>query len=407
MRIHFCCLLLAALLTYIGFTACVTGQSSSESTQSSRADSEVRADVANPIEFNTGKDGRPLLVSVDWGDENFLFILDTGASKTGIDSSLKRKLGNPIGHTKLLTSAGPVDSELYACPQATIAGVALEGIEAVYCTDLQPLRCAMGEDVRGVLGADFLQRFSVTIDFDKGRVQLSQEPNSVSVAGATIIPLELDESGRPYLLSTIGENSNELVLVDTGATGDSLRAQLFDSLVQSRKIATCDAQLGLTAGGSFRQQSGFLNTLSVDGFQLKEMRVARHFENSIGLDCLSRFHVTLDFHNRRILLRKGKQFQRLFSRATSGMAVVDINGRKTVVQVKRYSPASSAGVSQGDKVVAINGQRADRLDMFEVGQLLTSSVGAPVELTLARGLDTFSTTFHLADRLGPAAEKIR
>ncbi len=352
-----------------------------------------------PSEFSTGKGGRPLLVPVVWNGEPLLFLLDTGAPKTGFDSSLKSKLGDPIGQITRRTSAGLVETEEFPCPTATVGGIPMDSVETVFCTDLQPLRYASGEDIRGVLGVDFLRRLTVTIDFDRGRLQLLETSQSNPAAGETWIPMDVDKSGRPHVIATIGNARYETLLVDTGSTGETIRSELYDALVQTGEIATGDPFGGMTAGGGFTQSAGYFSGLQVDRFSLGAIRVARHLENSVGLNWLSRFQVSLDFPNRRIMLRKGSRFDEPFSRATSGMAVVDVDGRKIVVEVRPGSPASSAGVQRGDELIVVGNKRAVQMDMFTVGKTLTANVGQTVDLTIARGSRTFSVSIRLADRL--------
>ena len=167
-------LFLSAILLLVGCshtssTSAATKHPQKVSNAALERDTELAA-----VEFRTGKDGRPLLVSVVWNGEPLAFLLDTGATRTGFDSSLKSRLGEPVGRTTLQTSAGLVETEEFACPDVTVGGLPLDGIETVFCTDLQRLRYASGEDIRGVLGVDFLRRFTVTIDFDQGLVQLCE-----------------------------------------------------------------------------------------------------------------------------------------------------------------------------------------------------------------------------------------
>jgi hypothetical protein len=60
-------------------------------------------------------------VPVVWNDESLIFGLDTGAARAGFDSSLKSRLGDPVGRTTLQTSTGLIDTEEFACPVATVA----------------------------------------------------------------------------------------------------------------------------------------------------------------------------------------------------------------------------------------------------------------------------------------------
>lgn len=284
-------------------------------------------------EVRTGKDGRPLLIPVVLEGRTLTFLLDTGASRTVFDASLVSELGDPIRRTTVRTAAGLVDADEFACPDATVGGLPLGNVKSVLGMDLQSVRQSIGGNVRGVLGVDFLQDFLVTIDFDQGLVRLCKPRTSLIEEGETWIPMLVDRSGRPNVNATIGDAGNEMLLIDTGATGGgTVREDLYDRLVDGGEIATCNATTGLTVGGSYTQSSGYLSTLQVGPFRPDGPRVARSFENSVGLDWLSRFQVSLDFPNRRVLLKRGKRFDEPFSRATSGLVIIDVDGRKIIAE---------------------------------------------------------------------------
>ena len=351
-------------------------------------------------EFQTGKDGRPLLIPLVWNGKTFTFLLDTGTSRTTFDTSLTSELGKPIGRTTARTTTGTIGTDLFLCPDVTVDGLPLSSLESIAVVDLQPLRQATAEDIRGILGADFLQRFVVSIDFDQGLVQFHESLTSQINVEETWLPMQVDPSGRPHVIATIGQQGKEMVLLDTGATGGgTVRAELFDRLVDRGEIASCNNEIGLTAGGSFTQSSGYLSILQVDRFRPDSPRVARHFESSVGLDWLSRFQVAIDFPNRRVMLKRGNRFDERFSKATSGFVIIDMGGRKFVTQIRPNSPASAAGLSEGDEVLRIGKEQSYRMDMFTVRKLLTEKVGKVVDLTIRRGSSEFSTSIELVDRM--------
>lgn len=292
-------------------------------------------------------------------------------------------------------------------PDATIAGsLSLQTIETVFCTDFEPLRQATGKSIRGVLGVDFLSAFQVQIDFDRGALQLSEGKRGKAGIEHIVVPMSLDDRGRPHFTARVGKLENERVLIDTGATGNTIRAALFESLVKSGMITPDSNQIGLTVGGSFTQASGFVADMEAAGLHAKNFRAAQHDETSVGLNWLSRFKVILDFPNQEVLLAKGDLYDVPFSRATSGMAVVHMHGRKLIAKVRAGSPASQAGIWSGDELVAIDGELTETMDVFTVGQLLTSSVGRDVGLTIRRGIEPFSVRIQLADRLEARAPRV-
>ena len=112
-------LLIATLLT-IGCSHAPPSTGETGNPQEVSKRSIERGTRFSAAEFRTGKDGRPLLVSVDWNGDPLIFLLDTGASKTVFDSSLRSRLGDLISRATLKTSAGLVAAEEFACPNATV-----------------------------------------------------------------------------------------------------------------------------------------------------------------------------------------------------------------------------------------------------------------------------------------------
>lgn len=117
-------LLLSAALLSIGCSRTPSNTGEAENPRKASNAPVERDTRSAAAEFCTGKDGRPLLVSVVWNGEPLIFVLDTGAPRTGFDSSLKSRLGDPVGRITLQTSAGLLDCEEFACPDATVGWMA-------------------------------------------------------------------------------------------------------------------------------------------------------------------------------------------------------------------------------------------------------------------------------------------
>jgi len=207
--------------------------------ETSKTDSQGGRDSQTDVaEFRTGKEGRLLLIPVDWRNETLHFLLDTGAARTIFDLSLVSKLGQPIARTKVRTAVGLVGTSEFKCPKATVGGFQLNHVKSVLSLDLRPIRQATGENVRGILGADFLQTAIVTIDFDQARVHLSV-PNGTRAEppGDFQFPMIVDRSGRPHVISTIGDQEMESLLLDTGATFVNVRTlETHESFLQGTTL---------------------------------------------------------------------------------------------------------------------------------------------------------------------------
>ena len=102
------------------------------------------------------------------------FILDTGASKTVIDSDTANNLGFDLKYLKtgniLIGANGDISSKTLKLPQFSLFDKILLNFE-VSVIDLPP---QITYFARGVIGMDFLLQFKkITFDFDEKFIEIS------------------------------------------------------------------------------------------------------------------------------------------------------------------------------------------------------------------------------------------
>jgi predicted metalloprotease with PDZ domain len=141
----------------------------------------------------------------------------------------------------------------------------------------------------------------------------------------------------------------------------------------------------MTLSGESRSRIGLLNNLSIGPFSHTDLNCSRGGFNTLGMRYISRFLVTFDFPSGAIYLQKGRHFQALDPRGTSGIALKKINGRMVVVMVAVNCPAAEAGIQVGDELISINERKTTDLDLFEIGNTLMSEPGARIALGVLRG----------------------
>ena len=155
---------------------------------------------------------------------------------------------------------------------------------AVMLHDLSSLREALGLDIRGYLGMDFLSQYVVDLDFDQGRMTLLR---SAGQSAGQRLPLKM-EGGRPWVeASVLGVDHPEWFLLDTGHIGlDSgrLRPELIRQLDDSSKLrAPVAASEVETGGGRMEVKQGFLECLKIGDFEHKGLLVS----NTLDCNALS------------------------------------------------------------------------------------------------------------------------
>lgn len=133
--------------------------------------------TAGEIGFRlVGPGGAALVVPVHVnGRGPFSLILDTGATFTCVDTALARELALPerrmaVGTAVGVGGAGGV--RLFGADSLRVGAASARGI-TVCALDLRALR-AVGPEVRGLLGLNFLRSFRMTLDFEREVLRLTR-----------------------------------------------------------------------------------------------------------------------------------------------------------------------------------------------------------------------------------------
>jgi len=335
-------------------------------------------------EFAIGKDGRLILLPVKLRDRNLNCLLDTGASRSAIDASLKDELGVLCGTRLLKTPAGLKRVEVYNWPDAKLSGQPLKSDRPIACLDLADTRRGTNEEILGVIGMDILGKCRLQIDFDRGVLRFLESLPSAFELGEKI-PIEFSRDGTPFIAGFVGNERAERFLIDTGAQGNSFDADLFDQLLSQGAIKLGISSTCVTVAGTVQGDRGEISGLAVGPFAHTALRFSRLNVNSLGIRYFSRFRVTFDFPGKAVYLQRGAHYTRPEPRATSGLTLNWIGGEAVVESVREQGPAHVVGIRPGDLLVSVNGNDAVVHDPFMLRQLLTSEGGKQVAITVNRG----------------------
>lgn len=395
---------MAIMLTALGgMIACQRSQDASLSTAALQVAEEpltaegLLADESSLLRLSIGKAGRPILVPVHVaGHGQISFLLDTGASVTVLDRSLKPEAATAVQSITLATATGIYLDVLYPCPNSKLGSLPLE-LDAIVYQDLEFLRLASGEDFYGILGLDFLQRWAIEIDYDQGVLQVwPTAPSSWTAQHAW----PLTQRHKVWGLElTIGDDEREWFAVDTGANNSTIFAERFDDFVRRGAIAVPEVGLATTAASPSKANTGFVQSLSLGSFAFRDLRLDRADISLLGNHHLARFLVRLDFPAGRIYLQPSARFDLPERSATRGLSVLCRSGRKYVANIEPQGPAERAGLQTGDVLLRVNSQPAASWSMFDLRERFTSQPSIPITLEVQRGERRFETTLVTISKL--------
>jgi hypothetical protein len=246
----------------------------------------------------------------------------------------------------------------------------------------------------GILGLEIFEHFATRIDYGEGSVTLSPLSGFDYRGRGTSVPIEFQDDmpmldaradGKPGLFGIDTGNAGSLVLF-----GDYLRRTGLDQAYRGGALV-----IGHATGGTNTGRLVALRSFTIGGHRLEN--VPADFTNmssgsfsswteagNAGYEVLSRFIPTFDYARGRLYLdRCAAQCVPPLNR--SGMRFSkDEPTAFAVTTVTPGSAAARAGVSAGERIVAIDGRPATAYSRADLWALVTSCAVTSLTLTPQR-----------------------
>jgi len=151
------------------------------------------------------------------GSEDLLFLLDTGASASALDLKTVERLGlTPTGTVQVEGTTGTIEARWVRLPRLSTGKVGVDRLQMT-AQDLSGSLAPPGRRLDGVLGADFLAHFAVTIDFEARNLTLATRLVRAGPAAGIAVPFTLD-NGIPRLSGRLNGNIEADFRLDTGSS---------------------------------------------------------------------------------------------------------------------------------------------------------------------------------------------
>lgn len=347
-------------------------------------------------EFDVEGDGDALVVPVNIRGHSAIFLLDTGAATTILDTWLAARVGMKRLSQRKYPTGMPKQYEL---PDGVIgegeSSIQLEGDAA--WMDLSPLQVQTGHEITGILGISALKNHIIRVDFDRGKMWFLRSFTSSSAAR---FPISEDQLGRPTITITCLGNRSIPLLIDTGMIGPGIgevEAGLFSDLLKNNQITLISNSVNIaTIAGEVQQRRGQLNLFQVGLFRHRHLPLREGTLNAIGLDYLSRYTFTLDLKSNNLYLESNRRFDLPPLFDMSGLTLIRSDAGIRVAQVNPAGPAFNAAVQAGDYIVSIDGHTTDNMRLMEVRRRL-ARIGERVKLTVRRAFKVETIEFELAN----------
>jgi len=324
-----------------------------------------------------------------------LWVLDTGASLTVIDSAFAAELGLASeGEIKAQAVANVVSIRFVKLPPFSIDGIEFDE-QTVGALNIERILRRMGIKAVGILGYDFISRFVLKIDYANKTMSL-YDPKTFEYAGTGVV---LDAPLFDNIMSvpiTVDGKYTGRWDIDIGAGGCAF---LYPFAKEHGFIERDGVEaVAFGAGGGRKQRGVKFESLELAGFVIEEPLIAFPIDEvegafaaterigNLGNGALRHFTVYFDYNKQQMIVEKGDDFDRKFPRGKSGLQVMyNDDGVLEVLFVSEDTPAHKAGFKEGDIVLAVNGINAEYLAGLEaLRDIMRAEAGTKLVLTVMR-----------------------
>jgi hypothetical protein len=344
--------------------------------------------------FPIAENAHFLIVPVEIKGKRYQFALDTGATSTIYDTSLRHLLGEPVQVRKVQTPSGVTTLPLFQPPDAKVGKLPFPKDCPIIAANLERIRQVSGEEIYGMIGMDFLGKYILRIDFDSGEVVFLR---SIGPNPGDRIPLFM-HSGPPQVQIRIaGQDSPDCFVLDTGMSGHGsggMSAELFDALIRKKKMSSVVKQQQVVLSGTLGQRQGRVEAISFANHRHERLLFSQSQVSVLGLRFCSRYVMTCDFPNRSLYVKRGRRFDRPDKRNLSGLHILRVKGETQVSTVDEGSPAAAAGVQSHDILLMVNGKKVGDIPLPVLRERFCSE-GERIRLLVRRDTEQRKVSFFL------------
>lgn len=257
---------------------------------------------------------RLIFIKVDVNEtNNLLFLLDTGANTSAIDTNTSDSIGLKAFCTDTVEgSAGKIVVPNVKAKSISVGKCLVKNISLTKY-DLSNSLVPPNMHLDGILGTDFLRHYVVSIDFYKKQITLSKKRMETQ----NYIPFELD-NGIPKIKSIINNHVSAYLRYDSGSslfdTNEiylNIPSPVLDKLSQSDSTLKPVNYFSATGiGGSIKLPVYKINSVFINTVELKQPYIIVQPQQGyfarpdavgfFGNNLLEKFQkVTIDFINRK------------------------------------------------------------------------------------------------------------
>lgn len=307
------------------------------------------------------------------------FVLDTGSSGISLDSSTAEYLKlKPQASEKIIRGIAGIKKVSFLYNQRLrFPGLTVDSLN-FHINDYSILTAVYGEQIDGIIGYSVISRYILKVDYDSLKISFWTPGTIRYPRGGYLLRPTINQLAAQTIRIRDEKAIQAKFLYDMGAGLCAIFSKEFvedSAFLDKRKKKWVKQGEGL--GGKVDMELMVLKELRVGPYKFRNVpSFIFDDENNItsypymggilGNDILRRFNVIINYSKGDIHITPNKHFTESFDYSYSGVELYLIEGRIIVGDVAKDSPAETAGLKEGDEVIAVNKNFSQVLNQYKI-----------------------------------------
>lgn len=307
------------------------------------------------------------------------FILDTGSSGISLDSTTADYLKlKPVPTERTIRGiAGIRKVSFLFNQQLHFPGLSVDSLN-FHINDYGILTAVYGERIDGIIGYSILSRYIIKLDYDSSKITFCTKGTIRYPRGGYLLKPTVNQLMAQQVRVKDDATVTSRFLYDMGAGVCMLLTKDFvaDSVFLDKKKKKWVKE-GEGLGGKIDMELVVIKEVKLGPYRFRAVPVYifddvnnvtsyPYMGGLIGNDILRRFNVTLNYARNDIYLVPNSHYSDVFDYSYSGVELYFIEGLIIVGDVAKGSPAETAGVKEGDEVIAVNKNFTQNLNQYKI-----------------------------------------
>jgi Aspartyl protease/PDZ domain len=325
--------------------------------------------------------GGIVIIQAKFGDfpDTLNFILDTGSSGISLDSTTAEyfKLKPVPSERTIRGIAGIYKVSFLYNQQLKFPGFTIDSLD-FHINNYGILTAVYGERIDGIIGYSLLSRYIVKLDYDSMKVSFNTKGTIRYPRGGYLLKPTINQLVAQSIKVRDDRIVNSKFIYDMGAGVCMLLSKDFvadSEFIDNRKKRWTKEGEGL--GGKIDMELMVIKEVKLGPYRFKSVPIHifddvnnvssyPYMCGLIGNDILRRFNVILNYGKSDIYIIPNSHYGESFDYSYSGVELYLIDGIIMIGDVAKGSPAESAGLREGDEVIAINRNFSQNLNQYKI-----------------------------------------